>query len=240
MSVQIDDSFFILGNPIETNLGKCHFIKVKDYPNYFMDLHIVSLTKEHIIQRFSSMSKDERVIKFIEEMRKSSLFDIVREVLDVRESYIRLFDKLFEGEGVFHEIKKEKEFEEYRQVVLRMSCIKEEEINPNPEIQKAIDRSKRVKAQNSGKFEFVDMVTSIVGFNGLTYKHINEFTVYQLYMTYYRIAQIKNYDTSTLFATVAADKVDIENWSKHIDMFEEEKHFVTQGEFNKTVRKTVE
>jgi hypothetical protein len=38
--------FYILGLPIETEIGKCHFLKVKEYPDYFMDLQIVSMTKD--------------------------------------------------------------------------------------------------------------------------------------------------------------------------------------------------
>ncbi|MEH6944818.1 hypothetical protein [Bacillus sp. JJ722] len=52
-------------------------------------------------------------------------------------------------------------------------------------------------------------------------------------MTYYRIGHIKNYDTSTLFATVSPPKLKIDSWSKHIDIFADEKHFITKEEFNK-------
>lgn len=229
----IDQEFFILGEPIETTIGECHFLTVKEYPKYFMDLQVVSLTKNHIINKYSEINKDGSLSELIDELHKADLFEIVTGIPEIKSSYQRLFDKVFRGKDVFDLIK-EAEFLGYRQLVMTMNGLKEEVVNPNPEIQRAIERSRRVKAQESEKLAFSDIVTSIVGFNGLTYDDIKKFTIFQFYMTYYRIAQIKNYDTSTLFATVAADKVKIDSWSKHINLFEDEKHFISEDEFKKS------
>lgn len=223
--------FYILGLPIETEIGSCNFLKVKEYPDYFMDLQIVALTKNHVISKYSEINKDGSLADFIVGLHQSSLFEIAHGIPEIKEAYNRLFLKLF-GSEVFEEVS-QKTFPYYRKLVMTINCLKEEEINPNPEIQRAIERSKRVKAMESEKLEFSDIVTSVVGYNGLTYANINDFSIYQLYMTYYRIAQFKNFDTSTLFATVSADKVKIESWSKHINLFEEEKHFLTESEFKK-------
>jgi hypothetical protein len=224
--------FYILGLPINTDIGECQFIKVKEYPDCFMDLQVVSLTKLHLINKYSEINKDGSLNEFIEEMKKYDLFDLVFTIRELQESYIRLFSKVFNNDKSILKITKDN-FAYYRKLIMEMNCMKEDVINPNPEIQRAIERSKRVKANESEKLEFHDIVSSVVAHSGLTYQEINEFTIYELYMTYYRIAQIKNYDTSTLFATVS-DKVKVDSWSKHIDMFADEKHFVSQDKFAKT------
>jgi hypothetical protein len=226
--------FYILGLPVETPIGSCNFLKVKEYPDYFMDLQILAMTKNHIVGKYIEINKDGSLDELVEELQNVDLFEIVFGIPEIRDSYSRLFTKLFNDENAFANLTNEN-FAYYRKLIMTMSCMKEEIINPNPEIQRAIERSKRVKSREGDKLEFSDIVTSVVGHNGLTYDAINEFSVYQLYMTYYRIAQFKNYDTSTLFATVSSEKVNIESWSKHINLFEEEKHFMDYREFkNKT------
>lgn len=224
--------FYILGLPIETDIGKCNFLLVKEYPNYFMDLQVVSLSKAQIIYKYNEINKNGNLDEFLEELNKASLLEIGMGIPDISQSYIRLFNKLFDSETIITKLN-EDNFDYYRKLIMTMNCMKEEAINPNPEIQKAIERSKRVKAKEGEKFEFADIVSSVVGYNGLSYKDINEFTIYQLYMTYHRIAHIKNYDTSTLFATVSTDKINIDSWSKHIDLFEEESHVSEYNQFKK-------
>ncbi|PLR99645.1 hypothetical protein [Bacillus sp. T33-2] len=227
--------FYILGLPIQTEIGVCHFLKVKEYPDYFMDLQIIGLSKQHFINKYAEMNKrqkDPLVEEFIEELKIVDLYQIVVNIPEVSQAYFSVLSKVFDDGDIVEKITPEN-FSYYRNLVMTMNFIKEEKINPNPEIQRAIERSRRLKQQDSEGLEFSDLVSSVVGFNGLSYQDINEFTVYQLYMTYYRIAQIKNYDTSTLFATVSSEKIKIESWSKHINLFEDEKHFISEQEFKK-------
>lgn len=229
------EEFYILGEPIETEIGDCKFLLVKEFPNYASDLQIISLTKNHIINLYSEQYKTHPDLKdLIKEMSNYSHFEIVFGTPEFKDAYFNIFSKVF-NEHVIEKIT-EDNFDTYRKLVMKMNCQKEELINPNPEIQAAIERSKRVKSQESEPLHFSDIVTSIVGHNGLTYRDINNFTIYQLYMTYYRISRIKNYDTSTLFATVSTEKIKIESWSKHINLFEEEKHSISLGKFNKNTK----
>lgn len=223
--------FYILGLPIDTDLGECEFLLVREYPDYFSDLQLMALTKEHIVNKYNEINKDGSIKEFIDELQKLTLYDIATSIPELSEAYSKLFMRVFNSDEILQKID-EKNFDYYRKLIMTMNCMKEEKINPNPEIQKAIERSRRVKQSDGESIDFTDIVTSCVGYNGLLYKDINDFTIYQLYMTYYRIAQFKNYDTSTLFATVSSDKINIESWGKHINLFEEEKHFVTKEEFS--------
>lgn len=235
-----EEDFYILGLPVETRLGYCHFLKVKDYPRYNRDLQLVSWTKLHFINQFKQSGENEDVVERFEQL---SLLGIVFSIPEVVEAYENVFRYFFniDNDEMFYGLENEEEFEYIRGLILKLACIKEEKINPNPEIQKAIERSKRVKSQNSEKMTFSDMVSSVSVIKGVSYDEILDMTLYQLYMDYYRIAQDKSYQTTTLFATVPTDKPqDIESWSKNINLFEEEKHGISQSKFNKTVRKTVE
>ncbi|WP_299831219.1 hypothetical protein [uncultured Metabacillus sp.] len=233
--------FYILGEPIETEIGKCEFIKVKDFPDYFQELQFMSMSKEEIAYQYSKLNKKGEIDELIQRIKScTSIYEVVTnidELFELSQAYMKVFLRVFEEESI-SKITKEN-FDELRKLILTMNCQKEDKINPNPEIQRALERSRRVKQQESENLTFSDIVTSIVGFNGLTYENIKEMTVYQLYMTFYRIAQIKGYDTSTLFATVATEKINIESWSKHIEMFEEEKHTISHETFKRTTGKVV-
>lgn len=227
--------FYILGLPIETEIGLVDFIKVKEYPDYYQELHLFSMSKEELIYRLSEVNKNGSLNELIELIKPLSLFQISTMLPDLANAYYKIFTRVFNSEDSLSKIN-ESNFDYYRKLIMRMNVLKEEKINPNPEIQRAIERSKRLKVAEGDRITFADIVSSVVGYNGLSYKDINEFTLYQLYMTYYRIANIKNYDTSTLFATVSAEKINIESWSKHIDLFEEEQHAFTVEQFDKKVK----
>lgn len=227
--------FYILGLPIETEIGLVDFIKVKEYPDYYQELYLFSMSKEELIYRLNEVNKNGSLNELIELIKPLSLFQISTILPDLTNAYYKIFTRVFNSEDSLSKIN-ESNFDYYRKLIMRMNVLKEEKINPNPEIQRAIERSKRLKNAEGDRITFADIVSSVVGYNGLSYKDINEFTLYQLYMTYYRIANIKNYDTSTLFATVSAEKINIESWSKHIDLFEEEQHAFTAEQFDKKVK----
>ena len=225
--------FYILGLPIDTEIGQCEFIKVKEYPDYFADLQIMSLNKLHIIYKYHEINKNHEFDDVIKELKRLTLFEIVTSIPEIQMAYYRVFLKVFDNEEALYKINNQN-FDYYRKLIMDMNCVKEEVINPNPEIQRFIEKSKRVKQQESEPLTFADIVSSVVGYNGLSYRDINEMTVYQLYMTFHRIAQIKGYDTSTLFATVSTEKIKIESWCKHINLFEEEKHAIEYNTFKQT------
>lgn len=230
------EEFYILGLPIETIIGDCHHLLVRDYPILQSDLKIFSLTKQHFLNALSKENNDKEMLKEVEKME---LVQIVLSFEDIRESYERVFDYFFQKKNALAEVGDVNQFNYLRGLILRLSCIQEEKINPNPEIQEAIERSRRIKAQESGKLEFSDIITSVSAYTGKNYREISEMTLYQLYMEFYRVVQLINYQTSTLFATVA-EKVEIDDWKKHIKMFEEEKHYITQGQFNKDIKQKIE
>ena len=112
-----------------------------------------------------------------------------------------------------------------------MNVLIEDNVSPNEEIQRAIERSRRVSKQTSQESTFVDITTSIVASTNHSFEDVSRMNVFQVYATYARIGAIYNYQTSTLFATVA-EKVNIESWNKHIDLFQAENNTYSKEQFD--------
>lgn len=124
-------------------------------------------------------------------------------------------------------------FKDIREKIMDMNVITEDEVSPNPEINAALERSRKYRrAKSKNDQTFVDIVTSIVSSSSNSFEQVAKMNVHQVYGIYQRIAQIKNYDASILYSTVAPD-VKIEAWDKHIDLFKEESTAVKKSEFMK-------
>ncbi|MBD4895286.1 hypothetical protein GUF81_06180, partial [Xanthomonas citri pv. citri] len=91
-----------------------------------------------------------------------------------------------------------------RKLILDMHCITEDKVVDNDELQEFHDISKSLKQQDS-QSDLKDIVSCVAAFNGYTYEEISEMTMYQLYLSFYRMAEVMNYNTTTLFATVSPD-----------------------------------
>lgn len=230
------EDFYIFGVPVETDIGKVDFLRVKDYAVYYLDLQLISMSKLEIIYKYTEANKDGQLDELIKQLEKMDLYAIVASIEELHQAYVNVFLKVFENEEMVGKVNKDN-FENYRHLIMRMNCVQEEEISPNPEIQRAIERSKRVKAQDKENITFAAMCSSIVAFSGIDYRDLLDWTIYQFYMTYQRIDQIKNYDAMSSIAPFA--EVNIEHWGKHIDLFKKEKHFMTEKEFNSTIGKAV-
>lgn len=227
------EEFYGFGLPIETGLGAFHPIKVKDYPAYLIYLQNIKAPKEKIIQEYRKLNKGEKVEKIFEQMEKLSLFEFVLNDKNTRYSYEVVLNKCFEREGVLDEIKDEDTFDYYRGLVLKTSAMKEEKVNPNPEIQKFIEMSKQSKSKGQETFTISDMLSSVSMMSGIDYGTIMEWSIYQLHLSYHRIIHIINYDTGNLFKTVSIKEIEVDDWNKHIDLLEEEKHGIHIKELGK-------
>lgn len=246
--------FYIYGRPIKTQIGDLHFITVEEYYDFIHEGHlsILVLQKEDLLQRLKEIEKLDSGIKpIISTVEKLTLFEFVRLIgnLDMDgiddQSYIKLlkidslyagFKKLFEfcfKEDVFDRILSNEEFEEYRKLILEINCIPYEKPNPNPEIER-YNQMKRLMQKHKGESaDFESMYTSVwVGLSQCP----DKLTLYRFNKLFARIAQFKNYNTSTLFATVSND-VKIDMWYKAIEEQEEEKQYITEEQLKLGLQK---
>ena len=224
--------FYIVGDdddPVETDLGKCHFIKVKEYLTFITYSHYLNLEKPQmdteIIKTFG-----EEIKGFINTMPVIEMIFKFKEKLPYYTYFRALFQLCFRAD-VFDKLETNEDFEKYRTLIRDMNCVKLKVINPNPEIQKWIDKSEASKNQGGKGIGFKEVMTSVSVTKCIDYKTVKNMTVYQLFADFYRIAKIKGYDTSTLFATVATEKVEIEDWCANTDV-EDEPEGLSRDSFN--------
>lgn len=237
-----EKDFYIFGLPIQTELGEVRFLTYVEYLQHLASLSSMSQNVLHIYYQYKnyydSMRVDsdtkQKIDESLELLKSASLFDIVKENQDIKGDYEKIFKLVIaNSEAIDMIMNHENLFMNYRKLVLDMNMMTESLVNANPEIQKGIERSRRVKQMsNKEQQSSSDIVSSIVVGAGILPQDVAHMTVLQVYSTYYRISRFQNYTTSALFATVA-EKVEIESWSAHIDLWEKEKDGIEKSEFDK-------
>lgn len=223
--------FYILGLPIETSIGECSFLKVREYPKFFQHLNALAVTKEAIVYKYYCEDNNKNNKETIDILQKLSLYEMITSSEEVLGMYIEIFEHVFKKENVFQYINQDN-FEQYRKMILKMNVIKEDIVNPNPIIQQWIEKSRNYAANSEAEITFSDIVSSVAVGSAYSYEQVNDMTLYQLYTSFHRVGKFKSFDTTTLFATVA-EKVNIEHWCGHVDLCVKEKHGLTQQEYNK-------
>ncbi|ULN54907.1 hypothetical protein [Bacillus subtilis] len=217
--------FFFLGKPIQTEIGEIDFIRLKDYPLYTKELSMLRMNKKSLIKEYSRFNEDGSLDPFIIEMKKRDLYEIVHSVLpDFHEAYFKVFSKVLINKDSLSLIGTHN-FPRLRKLILDMHCITEDKVVDNDELQEFHDISKSLKQQDS-QSDLKDIVSCVAAFNGYTYEEISEMTMYQLYLSFYRMAEVMNYNTTTLFATVSPD-VKVSDWSSHINLYKEESYHLS-------------
>ncbi|MFS0643676.1 hypothetical protein [Siminovitchia sp. 179-K 8D1 HS] len=236
-----DKEHYIFGKPVDTSVGKVRFLKYHEYIDHQEKMGLMSMNVLHIYYAYKNQfkrEKDKEILESIEMVKEQSLYNLVLSNEDFFEAYVTIFEiVLSENKTDINSILKqifqdEELFMSMRSLVLEMNMTIEEEVSPNPEIQKAIERSRRVKQKESPKQSISDMASSIFIATGKDYDEISNMTVLQFYASYFRLNQFKSYDTTSLFATVA-EKVSIEAWNKHINLFERESDTIDKDKFIK-------
>ncbi|RKJ67867.1 hypothetical protein D7X33_24675, partial [Butyricicoccus sp. 1XD8-22] len=221
-----------------TKFGKVRFLTYKEYLTHLPQLSLISMNNLHIYYYYKKAitGLSEEDIKSLEELKNTSLYEIVISTPQFLQTYIDIFNMLIEFDvdiEITHIFENKDDFMGIRKLIMDMNVVTEEDVNPNEEIQRSIERSRRVKQHESPKQTFIDMVTSIVAGTPHSFEDVYNMNVMQVYALYARLGAFFNYQTSTLFATVA-EKVNIELWNKHIDLFEKESHSIEHGKFKKT------
>ncbi|MEK4025514.1 hypothetical protein [Sporosarcina sp. FSL W7-1283] len=176
-----------------------------------------------------SDSLKESVNKDIEEARENAYVKDMEFTEPTTDEYNYLL--LMKALGlIFND---EELFEEVRKLVMDMQVLVEEEVSEDKVVQSFIEKSRRVQQKNSQPQSTSDLASSIVVGSNYKYEELAKMTILQIYSTYYRIAAMKSYDTSTLFATVSGD-VQIDQWNRSIDLFEKQSVGIAASEFNKS------
>lgn len=231
---------YIFGRDVLTSAGYLSPIKVEEYETYSPSLSMMAMDKTYIVYSYLTLPKSPEVDEVISHLVDMDLYEIVQGIPNFMSAYETVYEKVFLDKKDIDNIAYEN-FDEVRKTILEMNCLSEESAMINLDksarsyldirVQKAVERSKRVKAnESSGEDspELEDIITSVVVGAGKSFEEISNWTMYQLYASFNRFAQIKTYESSTLFATVASD-VNIESWSKRLNLFAKDSHSIKDG-----------
>lgn len=250
-SLDYNKDDLIWGDDIYTDYGKIRFLTYKEMLFNSKEVSLISQNVLHIYYYFLNDLKKIRAskeeIEELKEIKDSELIELVLTTQSLLSAYLRIFDLVIDVDTdlIRTDFEKEDEyiFMKYknilsssaifmfvRKLIMDMNIVIEERVSPNEVIQKAFERSSRIKSRTSQKQSNGDVITSIVANTNYSYKDVGEMTVFQVYALYARIGAIFNHKTTTLFATVA-DKVEVESWNKHINLFEEEQDSMTREQF---------
>jgi hypothetical protein len=231
----MDREFYIFGRPVNTELCKVRFLTYMEYIENLRDISMISLNSLHIYYQYKKLSEkaEQEFNDALEHLKEEKLFAIVDNLQEFRAAYFTVFSLVIDDLEVVEKILNDENlFNYYRELVMDMNMLQEEEVSPNPEIQEFIDAGRELAQQNSDKQTYSDIMSSIVIGAGIDYETIANWTVLRVYATYYRIGAFKNSDVTALFATVT-DKVKYETWGKKIDLFENKKSGIKMSDFNK-------
>lgn len=217
---------FGTGQPVKTPIGDCHFIKIKEYVDFSSDLPLMADNKDKIAESMRQVLKDKLDAQDIEEMVSGrNLFQLILMHPLYFEAYQSIFIKIFNDKEIMSKVSDEN-FMELRSLVLKMHLINEDKKSPNSEIEELNQISKELKSSDNGA-DLSDMISVVVVMTGIDYSAINEWSLFQLYLTYHRILKKENHDASVIFATVSSE-VKVNGWDDHIDLYAEEKHHLSQ------------
>lgn len=217
---------YILGEPIDTPIGQCHFIKVKDYHKLIKYIPYLNLEKYELISYFRKHS--EALANYLEEQQFIDIIKASKEYTEVYKMFQKLFQLCFK-EDVFDLIETDDEFEYYRQLIRDMNCITYEKPNPNPEIA-FFDKLDRIVKERRGEVvTFESLVTSV----GLYIPTVLQLTIYQLHKYFERISYFYSYNTTSMYRIVTNEINVIPWYSSNIEnkteLTEEDKNYLNSN-----------
>lgn len=220
---------YIFGESIPTSIGDMRFLTYKEYMTNYHFINNISKNVLHLHYQLLEISKKtkkkdgrEDLIEYAHHIKDLSLYEVVANNRELLQAYVVVFSLVMGEKEVEDMFSTEDNFVFCRELFLDMNLIKEEEVSPNPEIQKTIEMSKKAKqasSKNRGASP-TDIVTSVVVGAKQSFKDVSNMTVFQIMSLFQRYGAIKNYDTTVLFRTVN-DDVDISPWDINFDMFED-------------------
>lgn len=192
--------------------------------------HISNISKNSLHIYYDLMEQSKKIkgrknkkelIERAERLKEYSIFQIVVSNEELLSSYIFIFSKVLGEENVEKLFQDEETFLFNRRLFMDMNLIKEEEVSPNPEIQRTIEISRKVKREaTKDNMTPNDIMTAIVAGTGCSFSELREMTVFQVFSMFQRYGTIKNYDATILFSTVS-NEVDIVPWSASFNLFDD-------------------
>lgn len=229
---------FITGIPLKTPYGLVKPIKVKEYPLLAIDIHILKMYDFEVRASVKEQIKDNPTMSSVlEDLTSKPLIECIQtNTRGLREKYSDILSKLmigFEGGKFFERFTSQKEWDDFRKMILDYNGISYIDWNPNPKI-RYFQRLEIFYNQRTGKsVDFDAIYTSLITV-GHKPHDINDFTLYQFYQAFHRLQAFKMYDTTTLYKTVdSKGTIEVIDWFKSSREKKEEKSYVSMDDLKK-------
>lgn len=235
--MQLDERA-LFGLPIETSFGELKPLTVYDYMDCASQLTAMTFDKKRLLHeiRLNQPNKEKQNSKEMTDLLKQLNKELT--IKQILINYVSLFFNayieitarclFFNEDNQEERINKateflngldDKDFEELRKILLYMNGQSEQTAFLNPQMQRKREQGIKFHSkENSESPNIPTIVTSIVAYTGLKFEDILGWNVTQLLQMFQRIQMFKGYDVTTLFATVAGDKVEIQEWSQNIEI----------------------
>jgi hypothetical protein len=215
-------------------------VRLKDYDKFTEVSHLLYISKNHFEENeypllalvFMCMQQlnltQEEIIKKLEDT-----FSIVtrKEVIFVSDEKHKIEGFIIDGKNIITV----QNYEQVREIIMKQNLMFEQKVYKNKLVQEWANKVLESRAKNSAKISIEDIITTVSVYKGKSYDELMNYTIYQLYADFYRIRKMKQYDTSTLFATVSTEKFSIEDFAEEINMFKSpyDDLFVDSSKLNK-------
>lgn len=203
---------WFLENPIETKIGVCKFIKVREYEKFLILSSVLQTEKTEVIKFIKENNNIpvQDIDEVITSLNALPFIEIIKEIkwLGLYEGYSGLFDLCFENKGSFDLITTDEDLNFYTNLIKEMNCLEFEKPIINPELAYFNKLEQIAKERKGEVITFKSMVTSV----GLYKDNVLDISIYNLHEYFARITYFKNYDTTILIQTVNTEKMNLTPW----------------------------
>lgn len=240
--MQIDRDEFIFGLPIDTEYGKIRFLKYIEFTKYKVETYLFNQNVLHIYYMYRKDAEgDKEKIELIEPLKEAKLFELVYGLPQFKQAYVTLLGLVLDMNGFDSEtlnqiveeiLNNEEKFNYYRKLIQDMNLLKEVDVSADETTQKYIEMARQAKDENGQPNSILNIIASLAVATSHRFEELANMTVMQVTAMYYKLNQFKNYETSTLFATVSND-VKVESWSEIPDLFKPESLTIDGKDFSK-------
>lgn len=228
----------LLGLPIITKFGEILPLSIFDYIDLGVNMQVMSFDKKRVLHEYR-LNQDEQIqespelTKSLKEVaQERTLKEIIVGLMPVYfNAYVAVVavslykdiedeEKRLETAFKFVADLEDEDFETLRMILLNINAQSEQTAFIDPMLQARKERSIKFHAKENKQEapSIPTYISSVVTFSGITYTEVATWNYIQLVHAFQRIAQFKSYDTTTLFMTVAGDKVQPDSWDKNFKM----------------------
>lgn len=213
-------SLFYLGKPVKTPIGDIHFKTLADYEETSKHLSVLQQTNKIYIIKLLMKTGNAKIVEIVRDEPFIDTMMILGETpiyTQYVESLLYFFGvNLIDKENIL--VWSDEELYEYLELIYHMNAVGfPKRLTGNPEIDRFIEYEQRMSQSKNKDITFESILSSVAMWMGKTIDELMTMTNYQMYVNFYRIAQFKSYDVTTLFRTIDS-KIKTIEWNAHVDI----------------------